>query len=140
MREILFRGKPTDKETIIGNDFFYGDLIHYYTGGLAIRQQETGTELEVQANTVGQYTGLTDKNGEKIFEKQISKNNDIVCVYKNFIYLCNILNGDINLNFIDYEQERDFEELSENEKRSANEYIQQAERAFDTQRISFSFV
>ena len=38
IREILFRGKPIYEETIIGNDFYYGDLCHYANGEVTIRQ------------------------------------------------------------------------------------------------------
>lgn len=75
MREILFRGKPIDEETIIGNDFYYGDLCHYANGEVTIRQPETGYEIAVFPETVGQFTGLTDKNGVKIFEVDLLQND-----------------------------------------------------------------
>lgn len=71
MRKILFRGKPIDEETIIGNDFYYGDLCHYANGEVTIRQPETGSEIAVLPETVGQFMGITDKNGVKIFEGDI---------------------------------------------------------------------
>lgn len=87
MREILFRGKPIDEETIIGNDFYYGDLCHYANGEVTIRQPETGYEIAVLPETVGQFTGITDVNGVKVFEGD--KTSGGVVIYDE--YYCSFL-------------------------------------------------
>lgn len=68
MREILFRGKD------IYGKWFYGDLINLTK---EIKEICNHTQLEhahsVNPDTVGQCTGLVDKNGTKIFEGDIVK-------------------------------------------------------------------
>ena len=66
MRDILFRGKRMDNgEWVEG--FYAGD-----TGDgcheICDINSGTGHRVEVDPATVGQYTGLTDKNGKRIFE------------------------------------------------------------------------
>ena len=72
MREILFRGKRLDDgEWVYG---FYSNTkgedgrFHYI-------QNENSVVL-VDPSTVGQYTGITDKNGNKIFEGDIVRRHE----------------------------------------------------------------
>ena len=75
MREIMFRGKRTD-----GKGWMYGYYSFDPTTNIHwIRTPRTTywDEDMIAPSTVGQYTGLKDKNGKRIFEGDIVKTSDI---------------------------------------------------------------
>ena len=72
MREILFRGKYSDNDWVVG-DLIQEDNTPSIRENIHTEYRGLFNCYAVYSETIGQYTGIDDKNGVKVFEGDIVK-------------------------------------------------------------------